>query len=99
MNQASSAAYTLLQFSTGSGDDACGGGNIFCRCNSTTEKNSSRSSDRADSTRTDNSRYMDNTRSGIPDNQILLRLLQRRPRFERQNVELAQTVVQQPPIQ
>jgi hypothetical protein len=57
-----------------------------------TAQNSSRSMDMAGSSR------MDNNHIGKPDNQIRLRLLQRRPLSERLNAGRAQAVIQLPPM-
>ena len=89
--QASSAVYVLRQLSADSSDDNGGGDSSGAHC-SMIAQNSSRNMDMAGSSR------MDNNHIGKPDNQTRLRLLQRRPLFERLNAGRAQEVIQLPPM-
>jgi hypothetical protein len=96
--QASSAVFmSLHQLSADSSDDNGGGDSSGAHC-SMTAQNRSRNMDMAGSSRMDSSR-MDNNHIGKPDNQIRLRLLQRRPLSERLNAGRAQKVIQLPPMQ
>ena len=96
--QASSAVYVLRQLSADSSDDNGGGDSSGAHC-SMIAQNSSRNMDMAGSSRMDNSRSCtDNNHIGKPDNQTRLRLLQRRPLFERLNAGPTQEVIQLPPM-